>query len=90
MEKKYVDLATLGIGFCNPEIFEDKGYAKGWNSAIQILNDAPAADVVPVVRCEDCKYWKYVSWGKENRCTARGAAFQTNADDFCSCGQRRE
>lgn len=27
-----------------------------WNQAVQIVEDAPVADVVEVVRCRDCKY----------------------------------
>ena len=46
---KYIDFDSLGIGKCNPDVFDNEGYAKGWNSAIEILEDAPAADVAPVV-----------------------------------------
>ena len=47
---KYINVDDLGIGKCNPNVFEDKGYAKGWNAAIDIIEKAPAADVRPVVR----------------------------------------
>lgn len=46
--KDYIDRAKLGIGECNREIFEDKSYADGWNAAIKILQEAPAADVAEV------------------------------------------
>lgn len=36
----------------------------------------PAADVVPVVRCKDCKYYK--------RCNLM------TDDDFCSDGERKD
>lgn len=42
---KYIDFDALGVGMCNPDVFENKGYAEGWNSLIKILHDAPAADV---------------------------------------------
>lgn len=45
---EYIDREALGIGKCNPEVFEDKGYANGWNAAIEIILSAPAADVRPV------------------------------------------
>ena len=41
----YIDRAALGIGLCNRDIFENKGYADGWNAAVKILKEAPAADV---------------------------------------------
>lgn len=47
---EYIDRQALGIGKCNPEIFDDNGYANGWNAAIDIIQSAPAADVRPVVR----------------------------------------
>ena len=66
----YISREALGIGFCNPDIFEDKGYAKGWNAAIEIIKNAPAADVRENKRgkwiriqdelceCSECaRYW---------------------------------
>ena len=47
---EYIEREKLGIGRCNPKVFEDKGYAKGWNAAIDIIQSAPTADVRPVVR----------------------------------------
>ncbi len=53
---KYIDFDALGIGKCNPDVFEDKGYAAGWNSAIEIMQNAPTVDVWPVVHSSwhDC------------------------------------
>ena len=44
----------------------------------------PAADVVPVVRCKDCKY-RDGTPGQPNILCA-----QMHEDDFCSYGKRRE
>lgn len=43
---KYIDFDALGVGLRNPDVFENKGYAYGWNTLIKILLDAPAADPV--------------------------------------------
>lgn len=43
----FIDRQALGIGKCNPKVFENKAYAEGWNSAISIIESAPAADVRP-------------------------------------------
>ena len=49
-------------------------------------NNFPTADVVEVVRCEDCRYW-------ENRfdvmvCNLTDG--MKGASDYCSYGERRE
>ena len=82
---EYIDRKALGIGKCNSDVFENKGYAEGWNSAIEIIENAPAADVVEVVRCRDCKYW-----GNDIECPLMSMADFTEDDEFCSCGERRK
>ena len=52
---RYIDLNKLGIGYANRNVFENKDYVDGWNSAIDIISKAPTADVVEVVRCKDCE-----------------------------------
>ena len=54
-----------------------------------IIATFPAADVVEVVRCKECKYWEC---GKdyEPYCNHWGNMMsETNADDFCSYGERK-
>lgn len=54
----------------------------------------PAADVAPVVRCEDCVHWDDdpdtygADYGPKGKCMK---SFETMcADDFCSYGERRD
>lgn len=47
---KYIDVEALGIGIARAEIFANPEFARGWNNAIEIINNAPAADVAEVVR----------------------------------------
>ena len=61
------------------------------NYAINMIEDAPAADIVPVVRCKNCKYAYYYN---EEGC--RGFVcngyFQyadVESNDFCSYGEMR-
>ena len=49
------------------------------------LEDIELADVVPVVRCRDCKHWKSY-WGRCYKHDEYGMA----SDDFCSYGEKRE
>lgn len=58
---------------------------------LQIVKDLPAADVVEVVRCKDCKYGDYDS--KPNGamvCLRTKDGFWREETDFCSYGKRRE
>ena len=50
---------------------------------MQVLTELPAADVVPVVRCDDCVYYGSRRW-----CELHSSVFDDNA--FCSYGERRE
>lgn len=43
---RYIDADKLGIGRANPDVFENKDYADGWNSAISIIEKADVEDVV--------------------------------------------
>jgi hypothetical protein len=49
----------------------------------QGLFNIPAADVVEVVRCKNCKFYH------KNICP-HWAYTETKPDDFCSYGERRE
>lgn len=54
-----------------------------------------APDVVEVVRCKDCKYWRHETAERIEHyecdvfCGAYGRGYPTSADDFCSYGERR-
>lgn len=45
---RYIDADALGLGKANRDIFEKPEFADGWNSAVEIIATAPAADVVEV------------------------------------------
>lgn len=45
---RYIDADALGIGKADRNAFEIPEYADGWNSAIEIISNAPTADVVEV------------------------------------------
>lgn len=61
----------------------DYEYAWGVREAI---NGLPAADVVPVVRCKECKFRE-----NDDFCTGRGFPCQLVPDDgFCDKGERKE
>lgn len=78
-----IDFDALGIGWCNPDVFDDKGYAEGWNRAIEILQNAPTVDAVPVVRCKDCKH-RPTKPDDYNPITTDGFALEF-PDEKCPC-----
>ena len=53
-----------------------------------------ANDVVPVVRCKDCKHYKprsqSVHWEHTVLCCARSANLKFPPDGFCSYGERKD
>ena len=61
------------------------------------INRQPPADVVPVVRCKDCKHWEKRDFQAGNDAEhleyggwcpyVRGVRYES---DFCSCGERKE
>lgn len=60
--KRYID----ADGLANVKFVAIKGgkteeaYRTGWNGAIEcIIENAPTADVVEVVRCNDCKHQEH-------------------------------
>lgn len=65
----------------------------GLMTAITILDDVPAADVVPVTRCKDCKFWDRERISVEGlaRCqTGETGIRYRKATDFCSRGERMD
>lgn len=53
-------------------------------SGIEAILAVPTADVVPVVRCKECK------WAGGDFVCYRGVMVQHKPEDFCSYGERKE
>ena len=56
------------------------------------LKKLATVDVVEVVRCKDCTWWKSIfSWNsKEHKvCVRESAEPPRESDDYCSYGERR-
>lgn len=45
---KCIKVEALGIGYANPDVFENKAYAEGWNSAVKIIKEAEIIDAESV------------------------------------------
>ena len=87
---RLIDADALGIGKANRDCFDDPKYADGWNSAIEIINNAPTIEAEPVVRCKDCK-WLYTGYGAYCCTKHTGLALiKPDGSDFCSNGKRKQ
>ncbi len=72
----------------NADDLEQNGgipYAQGARAMAIVVEQMSPADVVPVVRCRDCKHWRSY-WGRCYKHDEYGMA----SDDFCSYGERKE
>ena len=70
----------------NPPNFSyGEGFDRGLDRAQRAILDAPAADVVPVVRCKDCKHRHYCEIH-----FALGMDCPGDSKFFCSYGERKE
>lgn len=62
----------------------------GYDEAFDTVENFPStADVVPVVRCKDCKWAKRDIVLNKHKCT-RGLLTEVREDDFCSYGGRKD
>ena len=53
------------------------------------IREMKPADVVPVVRCKDCKYWQDNNDGYPHEECRWGHGETPDENDFCSYGERR-
>ena len=70
-------------------------YRRGYDDCVEAILKAPAADVVPVVRCKDCKWFVDNNGGEWYGCNMFQVVRITpedapKPDDFCSYGERRD
>ena len=55
----------------------------------RVLQQAPAADVVEVVRCRDCKYYEQAKVNNKGFLICPASGMEITEADFCSYGERR-
>lgn len=72
----------------------DRGYTDALDRVDDWMDAQPTVDAVEVVRCKDCKHWQLIHEHIPHMecqifCGAYEHGYPTNADDFCSYGERR-
>lgn len=76
---------------------ENEDWRVGLYMAEDAIDEAPTADVVEVVCCRDCMYWKDTScdtvigehWGECRKPLGDYRYCETAENDYCSYGERR-
>ena len=82
---RLIDADALSEKLCETTIFIKDGEVFQ-----RMINDAPSADAVEVVRCKDCKYGEYRQDFDDYECGVDGCGLVYDADFYCSDGERRE
>ena len=87
---RLIDADALWKEFCKSEAIEERYGSGVLEITRDIIDNAPTIDAVPVVRCKDCKCW--TEWSNGTGSCSRFALdwIGTDADDFCSMGERKD
>lgn len=96
-EKEYIERGAL-LENLKKQYGEELGwqYTVNMSDVGMMIEDAEAADVVEVVRCEDCLHCDYIypekRIGEEARLAycCRLIKCTTKPNGFCYCGKRKE
>ena len=89
MSKEYVEREVISEGICKyyyknpPNSSYEEGFDRGLDKAQRVILDAPAADVVEVVRCCNCEFHDHD--GTSGYCNYWRR--WSNMSDFCSRGK---
>lgn len=89
MIAEYLDKGSLvaRMGYYKEHTTEGSGEHYAYGVALREIRNAPAANVAPVVRCENCRYAMWVEWAKKYSCgQVRGLL--VFGDHFCAFGKR--
>ena len=94
--KKYIDADALGIGKADRNVFTIPEYADGWNSAIEIIENAPTADVAEVRHGHWIERIEKPSWLEDDvevyyDCSECGTSHWSIIPPYCpECGAKMD
>lgn len=97
-EKEYIEREAIEKAFAEEirtNYLDD--YAKRFQAALLAIMSIPTADVVEVVRCKDCKWYKESKLLEPNKFCFRlkdrngdPIGYNFSSNEFCSFGERKE
>lgn len=82
MSGKYIECEAL------KEAFEEDGHLSAYIE--EMIDDSPAADVVEVVRCADCKHAEPWYWDKSRCFLWHETGIDVRNDGYCNYGERKD
>ena len=87
MAKEYIEREAMIQRFKNTPLFSNfnTGGIFLRDGVIDLVEKQFAADVAPVVRCKDCRYFDVIT----DCCTNELGMHSCCADGFCSYGERK-
>lgn len=86
----YIREQSEEMGKAFEELGGESGiYADAYNDLAEDFHRIPAADVEPVVRCRECRYYA-ASGATTSFCIHPGGMKFTSDSDYCSRGKRRD
>ena len=104
---RYIDADKLKADFCEScsthkryhltveqcRAIEKERPHRKWCFKMRLIDNAPTADVVQVVRCRECRHCEIIIDQFENDwyfCKEAVNNAEVKSDDFCSYGERKE
>lgn len=85
MAKKYIEAdALITCMEENCDTWKNDDMRRGFRECARIVFDMPAADVVEVVRCGQCKFFQ------SSGCFIGIQGAQISSDNYCAWGQRKD
>lgn len=72
--------------------YDEAGYYMTYNAVpVNVIEELPALDVAPVVRCKDCKHWKPCEVkGFEGHKYCEWAGWLVGENGYCVYGEVKE
>lgn len=83
LDARALDDTDLSLGINRELIQFDKDCKQ---NAVNMLKKTPTVDAVPVIRCNDCKYYDTLA----RQCTYEADWFGIEPNGFCSRAERKE
>ena len=90
IEEKQKELCPVGRYGRGYVYGSDREKYDAWDEIIDALENIPSADVVPVVRCKDCRYRGLICCPTMHETMGSGLLDCAVDDGYCWCGKPKE
>ena len=89
-----MQIAGVEGGYMSDYIEREAAQSAVWEEdnqtdMILAISSLPAADVAPVIRCEECRYYQNAKINKKGFLICPASGMEITEDDYCSYGERK-